>query len=247
MSDDSSTLSLRRQAIQAALNCNWEEALTLNQRLTELEPESADCLNRLAKAYLELGKYTTAKKIYEAVLKLDPYNQIAEKNLKKVASLIKNGSNGVKNNTNHIILSPELFLHEPGVTKLVTLIKVAEPQRLLSLSTGTMVSLIVKNRGISVTDSGNQYLGALPDDIAHHLLKLLKGGNKYQALIKSIKPNSLTILIRETFRSKKFRNQASFLDEAKTLAFSSDHLPYLADKESDHSEELADSDDIITS
>lgn len=227
MADDSSTPQLHRQAIQAALSCQWDEALRINELLIQDEPSNIECLNRMAKAYFELGKYSQAKKIYESVLEIDPYNPIAQKNLKRVAGFKKDGvaSNG---NGHANTLSAEFFLQEPGITKSVTLIKVAEPQKLLTLSAGQIVNLVPKARGIVVSDYNNNYLGVLPDDTAHHLLKLINGGNKYQAFIKSLKPNSLIIIIREVFRSKKFKNQASFLDDAKILSYSSDNLSLLA-------------------
>ena len=118
----------------------------------------------------------------------------------------------------------------------------AEPQKLLTLSPGSIVNLIAKKRGISVVDSYNQYLGALPDDSAHHLQKLISGGNKYQVIIKSVKNNGLSILIREVFRSKKFKNQASFLDESRVLAYSSDNISLMKEMpEDDTGEEASDS------
>mgnify|MGYP007080328753 CR=1 FL=1 len=41
------------------------------------------------------------------------------------------------------------------------------------------------------------------------------------SIIKSIRPPSgLTVLLRETYRSKKFKNQASFLEESRVVSFS---------------------------
>lgn len=247
MIDDPSNSTLQRQAIQAALKCQWSEALELNQKLIAEEPENIECLNRMAKAHFELGQYSLAKKIYEQVLAIDPYNPIALKNLKKVSSFKKDGNNHqLSLNGSSNTLSASFFLQEPGITKSVTLIKVAEPQRLLTLSPGQMVNLVPKNRGVSVTDYNNTYLGALPDDTAHHLLKLIKGGNKYQAFIKSTKLNSLSIILREIYRSKKFKNQASFLDEAKILNYSSDNLSLLtANSESDSDDPSSDAEENI--
>lgn len=226
MVDDPTPADLYRQALEAALSCNWEKALEINLKISELQPNSIECLNRTAKAYLELGEYSKAKKIYQQVLELDPYNTIAQKNLKRVSSFnsITAGNGELKSNGNGGMISPSLFLEEPGITKTVNLVKVAEPQKLLKLSFGTKINLIPKKRGVTIYDQGGNYLGALPDDFAHHLQKLIKGGNKYEAIIKSIKPNGLTILVREIFRSKKFKNQASFLDESKILAYSSDNI-----------------------
>ncbi len=240
MDNDLAVAEFYKQALDAALNCEWEKAVELNNQILKITPESTDCLNRLAKAFFELGNYNQAKKLYSQVLEIDPYNSIAQKNLKKVSSFKKNGNgiiNGINGGANrgNMLLSPSLFVEEPGVTKIVTLVKVAEPQKLLTLSSGTLVNLIVKKRGISVYDMSSTYLGALPDDSAHHLQKLIKGGNKYQIIIKSVKPNGLSIMIREIFRSKRFKNQASFLDESKILAFSSDNITLGTDRIEDDS------------
>ncbi len=234
MADDTELSELHKLAVDAALSCQWEAALELNKKLLKLETASTVCLNRMAKAYFELGKYSNAKKCYQDTLKLDPYNIIAQKNLKKVSAFKKDDG---ENRTNGVVMtiSPSLFLEEPGTTRSFNLVKVAEPQRLLVLSPGAMVHLVTKNRGVSVTDLNNQYLGALPDDIAHHILRLVKGGNKFQAYVRAIKPNGVTILIKEIFRSKKHKNQASFLEEAKMLTLS-DSLPFV----SDDSEEAVD-------
>lgn len=230
LSDSNVSEELISLAISAALNCRWDEAVSLNQKMLDLSPENAQCLNRLAKAYFELGKYSQAKKAYAEVLRIDPYNSIAQKNLKKVNSLKK--GDGIALPSQTMVISPALFLEEPGITTLVNLVKVAEPQKLLKLSPGTVVSLLEKKRGISVADGNHQYLGAFPDDCAFRLLRLIKGGNKYQVIIKSVRSNGLTVLIREVFRSKKFKNQASFLDESKAIAYSADNIPLISEGES---------------
>lgn len=233
---NSSISSLHRQAIDAALQCNWEQAILLNQQIIETEPSDIASLNRLARALCEIGKYSDAKKIYHDVLKIDPYNSIAQKNLKKV-SHAKDGEKNTNGHGSFIHLSPTSFLQEPGITKIVTLIKVAEPQRLLTLSCGSTVLLVPKLRSVTVVDPDNHYLGVLPDDTAFLLLKLIRGGNKYEVIVKSVKSNAVTVLIREVFRSKKFRNQPSFLDEASIMTISSDTLSILS---SDHLLEKAD-------
>ena len=222
-----SILHLHQQAIQAALTAQWEEALTLNQSIIKADPTSVDALNRLARAYFELGNLKDSKKYYENSLKVDPYNQIAAKFLKRIESCSKRGANGEKqrSSANGFQFSLDSFIEEPGKTKVVPLIKVAEPQRLSVLSPGEVVKLVARNRGVVITDMENHYLGALPDDIGHRLLHLLRGGNKYQVLIKNVKINGLAVLIRETFRSARFKNQPSFLDNlGGIMAYSSDHI-----------------------
>ena len=78
---------ITRHAISAALARNWKQAISANTALIQKDKTNIDALNRLGFAYLQTGKFTASKKIYELVLKLDPYNQIALKNRKKLANL----------------------------------------------------------------------------------------------------------------------------------------------------------------
>ncbi len=208
-----SSQTWHQQAIDAALNSQWEEALRINKKIIKIDPQNIDALNRLARANMELGKPHLAKKYYSETLKVDPYNPIAQKNLKIMKSFKPNGQNFNSCNTNK--LSPSLFLQEPGKTKMVNLLKVAEPQKLSHAFCGMKVEMEMKNRKITIADSNGNYLGVLPDDISHHLLRLFKGGNKYELFVKSVRVNSLSIIIKETFRSKRFKNQPSVLDQSQ--------------------------------
>lgn len=242
---DQSPPNLHQQAITAALSSNWEEALKLNQEIIATDPDNIDALNRVARAYFELGDLAESKKHYERAFKKDPYNQIAQKFLKRIETFSKKGVVMHSNNHNHHTqFSTDLFIEEPGKTKLVTLLKIAEPQKLSLLSPGTFVNLIAKNRGVTVADQDNEYLGVLPDDVSHRLLRLMKGGNKYQALIKTVKTNSISILIREIFRSSRFKNQPSFFDaSANTITYSSDHIILPSESEEDPPDQLYDGED----
>lgn len=207
---DHSSSNLQKIAIDAALDSRWEEALKINRQIIKSEPQNVDALNRQARCFMELGKSNLAKKYYLETLKFDPYNPIALKNLKIIKAYKGIGDHHLVDSQTKI--APDLFLQEPGKTKIVTLLKVAEPKILSQTFCGMAVSIVVKNKKIIVTDQNNDYLGVLPDDICHHLIRLIKGGNKYNIIIKSIKVNGLSVLIRETYRSKRFKNQSSFLD-----------------------------------
>lgn len=209
--DNSSSFSsnLSSRAINAALEARWEDAIKLNRQIIKVDPQNVDALNRQARAFMELGRRNLAKKYYNEALRCDPYNPIAIKNLKIIKSFKSNGRPSINGYTR---LSATLFLQEPGKTKIVSLLNVAEPQKLSQMYCGMSVKLNIKNRKIIVVDANGDYLGVLPDDIAHHLIRLLKGGNKFDLIIKAIKVNALSVLIKETFRSKRFRNQPSFLD-----------------------------------
>lgn len=233
MDDSSPTPNLYQLAIDAALDSKWEEALKINKKIIKDDPQNIDALNRQAKAYMELGKPNLAKKYYSEVLKYDPYNPIALKNLKIMKSFKSNGKDFVPCNQDR--LSPSLFLQEPGKTKIVNLLNVAEPQKLSHAFCGMKVEMTLKNRKITIVDSNGNYLGVLPDDVNHLLTRLSKGGNKYEIFIKSVRVNSLSVIIKEVFRSKRFKNQPSFLEYSKPLSHTSIFTPL--DGGSDEEEE----------
>lgn len=231
--------NLSQLAIDAALSANWKDALTINQEIIKIEPKNIDALTRKAKACLELGDPEEAEKCYNEALKIDSYNPIALKNLKMMKAL---GKDKLKQNTQNgkpHIMSGSMFLQEPGKTKIVSLLKVAEPQKLSQIFCGMNVDLVIKGKKINVTDGDNTYLGILPDDTSHLLVRLIKGGNKYEALVKSTKLNGLSIMIREIYRSKKFKNQPSFIEGGSSASLSNDILTRV-ETESDTTDEETD-------
>jgi len=199
---------LEEQAINQALTANWQAALDLNLQILKKAPKDIDALCRLAKTYTELNKKQLALKTYKKVLKLDRFNQIAKKNLvkfSKKASLKKKGKN-----SNNNLVRPDLFLEEPGRTKVVSLIKLCQSKILLSLNINSPVKLVSRKRSISVYDQGRRYLGKIPDDLSLRLIKLIKSGNQYQAVIKSVDEKNLSIFIKEIKRGKKNISIPSF-------------------------------------
>lgn len=213
--DPTESQNLAKLAIDAALDCRWDDALKLNKEILKLDSQNIDTLNRLARVYMKIGKNSLAKKYYSEVVKIDPYNPIALKNLKIIRSFKPGKKDDYVVHANGTFkLSASLFLQEPGKTKIVNLLKVAEPQKLSKAYCGMKVEILVKNRKITVIDADENYLGILPDDISHHLLRLIRGGNKYDLFITSVRVNGLAVLIKETCRSKKFKNQPSFLENS---------------------------------
>ncbi|MCX6726082.1 MAG: tetratricopeptide repeat protein [Candidatus Shapirobacteria bacterium] len=199
------TATLEEQAIKAALNQNWTRAIEINKKIIKETPQNAPALNRIGKAFYELGKNEEAIKAYKKVIKIDPFNPIANKNLKRLS---KNRSKN--NNQKNSILSGNIFLEEPSKTKMVKLIRLASPLILSQQDNGDEVFFIIKKRLISIFDNSKNYLGALPEDLSQRLIKFIKGGNQYQAYIKNVDLQLLEIFIREVSRSKKFIETPSF-------------------------------------
>lgn len=204
--------SLTRLAIMAAGSLNWEEAAKINQKILKIADTSVETLNRLAKAYISLGETQKAQKFYKKALGLDPYNIIAKRNLEKITKA--NGNGIVKNTNGHAqkaqVNLSALFLFEPGKTKIISLLNLAPPQILATVSCGDEVALNPKKHSIAVASSDGIYLGALPDDLAHKLIAYIDGGNKYEAYVKCSTTKMLSIFIKEVSKGAKFTNQPSF-------------------------------------
>jgi predicted Zn-dependent protease len=73
--------TLQDKAIKFALNKEWEEAAEVNKRILKASPTDNKARLRLAKALIHLEDFTHAEKLLKEVLKEDPINRIAKKNL----------------------------------------------------------------------------------------------------------------------------------------------------------------------
>lgn len=194
----------KHQAIQATLDGNWELAITINEDLLKDNPSDIETLNRLAFAYIVVGKTDHAKNAYKKVLEIDIFNPIALKNLKKLG-VATHTSNGT---TPQLVMN--MFLEESGKTKVVGLINTAQPKVIQSLQVGQKLTLCIKRLKIFVLDENKQFIGMLPDIMSKRLIKFLDGGNEYDVYAKSIEGHSVSIFIREKKRSARFKNQPTF-------------------------------------
>ncbi|MAG59326.1 hypothetical protein CMO96_00865, partial [Candidatus Woesebacteria bacterium] len=79
--------SAAQRAIEKALHGDWKEAVVLNEQILKDNPGNKEALNRLARAYLELGKLRKATTYYKKVLTIDPYNGIAKKSLDRLGAM----------------------------------------------------------------------------------------------------------------------------------------------------------------
>ncbi|MDQ3098418.1 MAG: tetratricopeptide repeat protein [bacterium] len=207
--------ALVQKAIKAALQSEWSDAIQINQELLEQNPHDLESMNRLARAYLELGDINKSKKTYKEVLTIDPYNVIALKNVKRfqaikgstteISNKIVKSLKTAQNSSAHIT-----FIEEPGKTKVVQVVRPASPSTLFTLHSGEKALLVPKARSIQIMTEGNVYVGRLPDDLAFQLQYFIKNGNTYDAFIKQVLQNSVYVFIREVKRSEKFTNRPTF-------------------------------------
>lgn len=187
----------RQAAIEAALNNNWPEAVSINEALLKDSPKEIETLNRLARAYMENGLVGKSKTTYKYVLELDPYNSIAAKNLEKLTGLTKKDIAQAKTNSNGAgPISADLFLEEPGRTKVIELQDLAMSKILATLHTGDPVTMETKGSEVMVT-LNNKRLGKLPPQYAEKISQAIKAGSKFTAIIKAVSVN------RHNFSPKK--------------------------------------------
>jgi len=210
---------LAQDSIQQALNGNWKNAIKLNKLILKDNSHDIDALNRLARAYSEIGNLTLALKTAKKVLSLDPFNTIALKALEKW-KMIKKGdiycSDSVKNQT---------FLEEPGKTKIVNLINTCDKCTLAYLDSGDEVKINAHGHKITINTKDGKYLGRIPDDISARLKTLIKHGYCYNICIKSINVNEVKVFIREYLRPEKYSDIPSFSSEKfEYISFTSSDL-----------------------
>ncbi|OGD75495.1 hypothetical protein A2228_01910 [Candidatus Collierbacteria bacterium RIFOXYA2_FULL_46_10] len=194
--------NLSQQAVDYALSNNWELAVETNLEILDLEPNNIAALNRLARAYTELGQKDSAESVYQKVLSLDKYNSVALKNLRVLPHQ--------KVSCTANPLSREDFIEESGLTKTVFLIKVASRELLLSLCCKEIFYLTPKSRLISVTSADGTYIGSFPDDLSLRLKWLLTHGYSYTVCLKNASDNSVCVFLRELKRPTRKTALPSF-------------------------------------
>jgi tetratricopeptide (TPR) repeat protein len=204
-------MSLQKsQAIQTALNGNWEVAITINEEILSENPTDIETLNRLAFAYTVSGRVKDAKQTYERVLEIDIFNPIALRNLKRLGEFTPGkAANGFQ-------ICNDMFLEESGKTKILSLLNTAQPKLLKSLQVGQVLQLSIKRLKIFVLDAEHQYIGMLPDNIGKRLIKFINGGNVYEVYVKSVDLHNVVVFVKEKKKAARFKNQSSFSSSEKT-------------------------------
>lgn len=208
------TSRLESQAINAALAGNWKEAVRINLSILKSAPRDTETLNRLARAYFQIGLKTKASTTYQKVLRIDKFNSIAIKNLE----LVKNSKidRGAKTPINAQL---PVFLEEPGITKTVALMRPSEPKVLAHMHPGDPVKIAPRQHCVSVTNIDGHNLGRLSDDLAARLQTFIKAGSTYSAWVKSVDAANLKIFIREIHRAVSYKDTPPFpLTEKLTYA-----------------------------
>jgi len=207
--DDRTRLFRRQrsqQAIQLAMQGQWQEAAAVNRAIIDVFPNDVDAYNRLGKALTELGHYSEAREAYGKALELDPLNSIAEKNLARLATLGEGaavqGEGGKK-------LSPQMFISEMGKTGTTVLTRPAA-QAVARMTAGDEVFLRRHNNTLVVESGQGEYLGEVEPKLGRRLIKLMEEGNQYAAAIATLSEHDVRVIIKETFQHPSQVGKVSF-------------------------------------
>lgn len=198
---------LEQQAIEAAMNSEWEQAIQANARILKQDSENIDAHLRMGYAYLQANKLQDAQKQYKKALKIQPKNNLALEHLEKIAILY---SKKKPKTSSKVKYDSNLFLEVPGRTKTVQLVKLGKKEDLAGRSIGEEVVLKEKKRRLEVRSLENEYIGLLPDDICKRLLYFIKERSIYKTYIKEIDLTEVIVFIREIEKGKKVKQYPSF-------------------------------------
>lgn len=201
------TRAFADQAVQAALEADWTKAVELNTAILEKNAEDLEARNRLGRALLETGKLEEAKSAYAEVIKAEPNNPIALRNVARLNTLIehKTKTNATKSKT-----QPRLFIEDMGKTGILRLINPAPPQVVAKYSPGAEAELRERDGLIAVHARDGELLGFLEPKVGRRLLDLINTGNEYVVAVVSNDQQNPRVAIRETLQSPENAQRISF-------------------------------------
>jgi hypothetical protein len=161
---------------------------------------------------MELGEYAQAKEAYERARELDPYNAIAEKNLRRLSHLKETAAAAKSAAREHSHrVEPRVFIEETGKAGVVNLHRLAPEKILAEVVAGDSVNLRINDNSLIVEDATLvEYLGRVEPRYSQRLIKLMNGGNRYAATVISSSESHLTIIIREVYQHPSQAGQLSF-------------------------------------
>lgn len=194
---------LNKKAIDAALKANWPTAVTLNAQILEFYPDNTDAKIRLGRALIQTKKFDKAKKIFKEVLKIDPINPVALKNLE----IAKKGRLESKEPAR---IDRKSLLIEPGTTKEVTVPIITKGITSREFYSGETVLIKVKKRSIDIykikKDSSILAGTITNQEIVQKLNSVVENSGKVQGSFIKGKDKDITILIKTSkpvFKSEK--------------------------------------------
>lgn len=225
------------QAIALAMENRWAAAVAANKHILSVAPDDVGALNRLGRASMELGQYEEAREAYARTLVLSPSNTIAQKNLARVAALQEEA----RPEATVAKVERQMFLAEPGKAVVTSIKPRGKAVALVKVAVGEQVDLVVVGRALWIRDARGALLGTVEQRLAHRIIELMEGGNRYDAALASTGDDGARVVIRETYQDPSQLGKVSFPARQATVR-PGDLQDGLASDDSD--EEEAEADDV---
>jgi len=208
---------LSKEAVDLALRGSWEEAAAVNRDIVARFPGDVEAYNRLGRALTELGDFPGAREGYLKALELDTTNDIARKNLSRLANLAESAERaGIDPQKSSQArppsrrVAPELFTAEMGKSGVVDLLNLAPPDVLAKVGFGYQVNLEPRDRRLLVRTEEGEFFGEVEPRHALRLTKLIEGGNKYAAAVLRVREDRVQLVIKEVYQHASQIGRLSF-------------------------------------
>ena len=197
---------LAKRAVALAMKSRWAEAVHANRAILAEFPNDVEAYNRMGKALAEVGRVVEARAAFARVLDLSPHNSIAKKNLDRLGKLA-DGESGPSASSSE---PRRVFIEESGKSGVTPLIDLGRASDLLKVAPGHPVTLRVEGSSLKAYGSMDVYLGQVEPRLGSRLIRLMRGGNRYEAAVKSAGEGELAIMIREVFQHPSQTGAVSF-------------------------------------
>ena len=222
-----------KEAIDLAMQAKWQDAVAVNEEIIQSFPEDVEAYNRLGRAYMELGKFSKAKEAYHKTVKIEPYNAIANRNLRRLADLKESPKAPVETEK----VEPEQFIEEIGKAGVVSLVDLAPKEKRAITVAGDKALIKLDGSYLVVENAHGAYLGKVDPKQAVRLIRLMLGGNKYSAVVVKSTAEGMTVMVRETYQHPSQAGKLSFPPKGmeEFRAYGSDKLTKIEGEEEDES------------
>ena len=220
---------MTKEAIALAMEGRWEEAVRVNQEILRLFRREVEALNRLGKAFLELGRHGEAQKAFQDALDISPHNIIAKKNLNRLARLQEQTPQPRSAKK----VMPYRFIAESGRSLVTLLTRVTSREVVAHTTPGEVISLHAEDHTLTVKALQGEYLGQVEPRLALRLIRLMNGGNRYEGAVVSVKPEEVAVLLVEVYRDPSQAGISSFPAKDYSAQFKDAVLQYDLESEED--------------
>ena len=96
------------------------------------------------------------------------------------------------------------FFQQPVGSQLIGRVTPSDP-----------ANLVVEENALKVYTSENEYLGQIEPKLARRLIRLIYGGNRYDAAILGVNAQAISIIVRETYRDRALNSVCAFPTRSK--------------------------------